>query len=222
MATSKVDIWNMAVGLCGNSSFIAAEDETTVQANVCRVWYDTVRRSVIKRAPWGCALNWADLAVLSERDFGQRWTSSAPGPGWRFAYGAPPNMLNPFHLFSYNRFEMALHNGAPAIMANEENAILRYVQDQENVEYWEEGLVEAVASLLAFKISPKINAKLGQRDRLAQDAYDLIGMAQDFAANASDAFNEKLPEEIVARGYSNRTDSHKHFYTFQNLNVETA
>lgn len=220
MANSEIEIWNMALGACGSSQTISSPTENSPQANTCRRWYGEVRRFVNKQAPWGCALTWSRLAVLTERDFSQEWTVTDPGPGWRYAYSLPTGFLNAFYLQDFSKFELALHGGVPALMANSEKAILRYVVEQETVSYWDNGFTNAVVSLLAFRISPAVNAKLGQRDRLRDEAFEFINLARETAANSEELRYDALPEAIQARGYSGSATTERYFNTFADLNRE--
>lgn len=222
MATSKVEIWNMALATCGSSQRISSETENSAQANIVRLWYDEVRKFVLKRAPWSCCLSWANLALVTERDdFSEAWVSSDPAPGWTYAYGVPAGMLSPFYLQSYDRFELGLQSTAIALMTNDPQPVLRYVKDQTTVSLWDTDVTGAIISMLAYKITPTINAKLGQRDRLKDDAMEAIMNAQTTSANTEYVNKvEALPEAVQARGYGGPITVEPYFYPFQQHNAD--
>lgn len=222
MAENVVQIFNMALATCGSTQTVSSQDENSPQANNCRLFYDEVRKFVNGEAPWGFALDWARLAVLAERDPALEWTSSDPAPGWRFAYGLPSGMIAPYFLFDFQRFELGLHNGVPALFTDAEAPVLRFVIEQPNVCYWTVGFTNAVVNLLAFRLSPVVNAKLGQRDRLQQDAFDFITDARTTAANSQEADQiDALPDALIVRGYSDNIAPIRYFFPFQDLNGVT-
>lgn len=221
MATSDVEIWNLALAKCGSSQRVSSSTENSAQANAVRQFYVESRRYVLAQAPWSCALTWARLAVRAERDFSRQWLEGDPGPDWRFAYSVPNDMLAPFFLMSYGKFELALHEGTPALMANQSQAMLRYVQDQPVVGFWDAELTSAIVSMLAFNIAPIVNAKFGSRDRLQRDANDLIMKAIEKTANEMEGVVEALPGNISARGYTGSAHQHTFFHTFSDPNGNT-
>jgi hypothetical protein len=214
MATTKIEIWNLALGACGTTGRISSETENSTQANICRQWYDTTRLHVNKLAPWPCALDWAQLAVKAERDFGQAWAPGDPGPNWRYAYSLPSNHVAPFYIMGFGKYELGLHSGVPSLMTNTENAILRYVVDQPVVSYWDNGFQQAVFRMLAFNIVSQVNAKLGSRDRLREEAFEFINAAREEAANQAEFQVDALPEAIAARGYEGPARQEVFFNSF--------
>lgn len=219
MAGSNLEIWNMALATAGSQVTVSDETEQSPQANTVRLFYDEVRTFVNTQAPWGFALDWARLAVKAERDFDEAWTNTDPAPGWRYAYSLPNGMLSPFYLQTFSPFEIGLNQGAPALFTNQEQAVLRFVRDQPNVGYWGPEFTNAVISLLAFRISPVVNAKLARRDRLREEAFEFILDARTQAANDEVSQDyEILPEAINARGYSGQVGTTNFYYQFANLN----
>ena len=222
MATTVVQIFNMALATCGSTQTVSTEDEESPQGRSCRLFYDEVRKFVNAGAPWRFSLDWTRLAVLAERDYALDWTNSDPAPGWRFAYGLPTKMVSPFFLFDYQRFELGLHAGVPALMTDAESPVLRYVTEQPNVAYWSVGFTNAVVSLLAFRLSPSINAKRGQRNDLRDEAFEFIAQARTDAANSQEAdLIDALPDALIARGYSDNLAPIRYFFPFQDLNGVT-
>lgn len=222
MATDLVTLYNMALSLAETSVRVSDPTEKTPQAQNCNLWYENVRQSILKSAPWPCALAYARLAVTHERDFGNEWAEVGPAPGFRFAYAAPTLMLAPFHLQDYGQFERTVVQGEVLISTNTENAILRYVLDQPEMSIWDAGLVSAVANLLAYRITGTTSGKLGLRDRLMQSAKDAIDLAVMQNANEEELHVEALPLGVQARGYGDgRTTSGKYYFPFHKHNAVT-
>lgn len=220
MANTVIEIWNMALAAAGSSTTISSESESSAQANNCRVHYDEVRKFVLRQAPWGCALTWARLPVIKERDFSLQWEGTDPAPGYRFAYGIPAAFVCPYYLMDYGQYELGLYNGVtPAIMANSEVAVLRYVRDQTQVSLWDAGLTNAIVNTLAYKLAPTVNAKVGMLDRAREYAKEAILNAQTEAANRQESHMvEALPEGIQARGYGGGINVPQYFFSFPTFN----
>lgn len=228
MANSVVEIWNMALGDAQVGGRVSTLTDTSKIAADCRTYYDDVRQTVLSAAPWECALSYASLPLVKERDYALDWTDLDPAPGFAYAYGLPANYLAPFYLYSFARFEVTLYQPdaltAPfrALMTNDASPILRYVRDQETVAYWSPTLVQAVTKLLAYKLCPVSSAKLGLRDRLLDEYFTTVLSARTTLANGEEMQMETLPPSIAARGYSGSGQSAKYFYPFNNTNSGTV
>src|SRR5690606_2284091 len=200
---SEVEIFNEALSAIGVRSSISLPDEQSREAEVCRLWYPTVRRLVLRAAPWHSARTASRLGLLAERSDNAAWTPDDPEPGYRFAYGQPSDLLHPNWLTTYNRFVQALYKGSQkAIMTNEPDAILIYTKDLTNVSLWDAGLRMAVVQGLASYIAMQLTGKR-ERSRDAQaQANDIILRARAMDANSQEDQYESIPDWIVARGYS--------------------
>lgn len=218
MLTSEVIIFNQALNLAQEKGTIADPDENSKSANLCRTWYDTVRRRSLKAGAFPCATSYARLAVLTERDFGDAWVEGAPAPGFCFAYGVPENMLAPQYLHSFARFEQIHINGIKTICTNQPEAILRYTFDQDDVTQWDEELTLVITTFLASVICRSINGKLGLSDRLVQEANDIAMQTHTEIANQESVEFQQIPQAILARGYSGDVSPQQFYHPFQMLN----
>jgi len=50
MAVDVVTIWNQAISSAGGRGSISSEIESGREADLCRLWYPTVRQGVLKAA----------------------------------------------------------------------------------------------------------------------------------------------------------------------------
>lgn len=217
MASNLVTLFNQAVTAVGGRGVIADPAERSREADLCRVWYDTVRDNVLKAASWPSTKNDVQLAVLAERT-GDIWVPSDPAPGWRFAYAVPNDMIAPRFLHSHASFELGLHSGANAIFTNQENAILRYTLRQEDLARWDIGLYTAVMSALAANISMPFNAKVGISDRMQQKATEAILIAATDIANEQETQYSMIAEQHAVRGFTQRPVITQFFYPYEQLN----
>ena len=219
MAYSVITIWNLALGAVGGRGSISAEAEAGREADLCRLWYPLVRDTILKAAPWPCAKKFARLALLTERVDNTDWTVASPNPTWRYAYGVPSDMIAPRYLVSFARFERGLVGTANAIMTNEEQAVLQYTMQQDDVSRWDVGLVNSVVHLLGAKLARPLTGKVTLAQDLSEAAREAVLLARTEIANESDDAYEMLPSWIAVRGYDGSPGVTKFVYPLEDLNV---
>tara|TARA_R110000868_G_scaffold307378_2_gene568853 strand:- start:21927 stop:22595 length:669 start_codon:yes stop_codon:yes gene_type:complete len=219
MTTSVVNIWNQALSAAGGKGTVSAVGESSREADLAGLWWETVRDGVFRTASWPCTKAYSRLALLTERDENADWVLADPAPGWRYAYAVPSEMIAPRFLHSYDRFELMLHNGDNALMTNEENAVLQYSFRQTDVSLWDSGLTQAVIFALAAQLCYPLSAKLGQADRLKATAYEFILENRTEIANQTDNHAEDLAPWVSVRGYEGTPRPTRFFYPYTNLNI---
>jgi hypothetical protein len=209
-----VDVFNRALSACGVELGITDPDENSREAALCRLWYPIVRDNVQSAARWPSLRRYARLALAKERDFDEDWVSSDPAPSFRYRYAAPADLLLPYHLSTYERFEYF----SRLISTNEPEAILYYNAKVENPAQWETGLELAVIHTLATYLAIPLTGRSSRLEENAQLAFVRIEEAQTLAANAENDYAETLPDWIQARGYANPTIE-KYFYPLRELKL---
>lgn len=219
MATDLVTIWNQALSAAGGRGTVSSLDERSREADLCRLWYPTVRDMVLKAASWPSANKSVRLALLAERADGSEWAIGMPEPSYRFAYALPADMLAPRHLASFGRFTRHLVGATPALMCNEAGAILKYTFRQEEVTLWDAGLEAAMIYTLAATIALPLSGKGALSDRLFERANELTLLARTEFANESDEFFETPASWIAARGFTTPPVSTKFVYPYEDLYI---
>lgn len=86
--TTKYDICNMALSEIGTQSTIASFTEQSNEAIQCALWYDTMRRRLLRAAQWGFARTQVTLTQLADAVPDQ----TAPYP-YLFSYAYPSDAL---------------------------------------------------------------------------------------------------------------------------------
>lgn len=217
MALDVVSVWNLALNAAASKGLVSDTAEQSREADLCRLWYDRVRRKVLKSASWPCAKKHARLALLAERDINANWVSSDPDPTFVYQYAEPADSLAPRHLSDYSRFARGLRGDQLTINCNQTDALLYYVIDQENVNLWDEALTMVVIDVLAARISMSLTGKTFLYDRLMRNAIDTMTMMQTELANESDNYFEESPSWHVARGYQDIASEPKFFFPYEGL-----
>jgi len=64
--TTNIDICNMALSEIGTQSTIAALNEQSNEAIQCNLWYDTMRRRLLRAAQWGFARTQVTLTQVAD------------------------------------------------------------------------------------------------------------------------------------------------------------
>lgn len=85
--TTDVDICNRALSECGTRQTISSLTQGTTSANTCQLHYTTLRKQLIRCAPWGFTRKTAPLTLL-----GQLSLQTCPYP-WIFKYAYPADCL---------------------------------------------------------------------------------------------------------------------------------
>lgn len=213
MASTEVDIYNMACASIGADSNIATTDERSVEAEQCTIWYETVRDQVLGAAYWPSVRATARLALLATRDNDDSWVVGDPEPGWNYAYGRPADMLRPRYLTSYARFAQGIRGtNTPAIMTDQAEALLIYTKRQTAVNVWDADLALAISFHLAAHIALKLTGSRGKRSDAFQLAQEKVMTARVNSANEFPPNLDFAPSAMIARGYGDSGPTPRFLY----------
>jgi hypothetical protein len=207
MAQDEVTLYNLALSIAGARSKISSPTEQSREAEICRLWYEPVRRQVLRAAPWAAARAQARLALKTERTV-ETWVAGDPNPEYRFAYALPFRYLQARYLVDYARFDISLlSENESALMTNSEAALLYYTFDQTLISMWSPDLYLSIAHALGAYICLPLNGKAQMAARAQAQANSLILTSREQAANESYEPLDVPPDWIAARGsiYSNST-----------------
>lgn len=170
MASSNLQIWNMALGYLKNKNSVQNENENSFEAKQCRIYFDTVIGRVLRGHLWGFAKKQAVLAL----------TGTAPD-GWEFQYAYPGDCILTDHLYNsldpqdslLKRLPFEVRNDPDAsgrvILTNQEDAQLIYGINETNPILWTPDFDRAAALLLGSELGFSIANK-------RQRAADLRGL----------------------------------------------
>lgn len=216
--TALVDIYNRALSACGVEIGVTEPEENSREAALCRLWYTTVRNNVLASAPWPSVRKCARLARIATRDPSGIWLPGDPSPKYLYAYAPPSDMLHPYYLDTFGRFDYGIVGANRALSCNEPAPLLYYNARMEDTSLWEEGLTLAVIHTLATYLTTPLTGRGQLLEQNIQLAFMQIDAAQTSAANAMHEEHEVLPEWLQVRGYGN-SGSERFFYPMQTLAV---
>ena len=206
----KTEIFNLALSLIGERSSVASPTETSRQAEVCNLWYETARDTVLHAAPWSVTRSIQRLSVLSERDWNEEWVAGNPSPEYSFAYALPDDFLRARNLYGFQRFTIGLRqNGASkqrVLQSHVEDAILVYTSKQDLIPFWDPSLKMAVVWSLAAHICMGLTGKGARMANAVDRSNRLILEARVNDANQNSDRYDSLPDWIAARGVTPSSD----------------
>lgn len=173
MASSKVEIWNMALGHIGISHEIETETERSAERAACSRFYDNARQEVLRDFPWPFATELADLTLVD--------TAPDVPDNWGYSYTYPTAALR-FHRIVPATSPNTIWNpqipmrvvrsgGAKLILTNQVDAVGEYTIDVTSVAEFPPDFVEALSLLLARLIAPRLMD--GDPAGLAKQALEL-------------------------------------------------
>lgn len=101
--TSVTDVANRALQTIGTRSQIASLQEQSNEAINCNLLIDTTRQQLLRMAPWNCATNYNNLALICAAPGTPEnpttgvtlWEKGIPAPPWTYEYAYPADCLRP-------------------------------------------------------------------------------------------------------------------------------
>lgn len=181
---SQIILWNKALARLGDTATVASPDERSRQAELCRLFYDSARRSVLQMRDWGFATKTRALAeVLADDPSDKRWARTYDYPAdaihlWQvFPAGSQPIVPHTSdaravdylgdRLPEYKLdFEVGINYlNQHVVYTNVENAVARFTVDIVDTGRWSPLFNEALSWFLASQIAgPLIQGESGRNE----------------------------------------------------------
>lgn len=152
MASSAVDIFNLACGVLGLPNVQSVTENTRHAVALNAVW-PSIRRATLRSHPWNRATT---HATLNQR-------SDSPVSEWDYWYNLPSNCLRPLAInpdsgiASGEGFEIEIHptEDTEVLVTNEASVVLEYIKDVDNTGLFDDQLAVHMANELARRTAPK-------------------------------------------------------------------
>ena len=238
MAQSQVALYNLAISAVGGDYTISATNEESIPAEICELWYENVRQTVLRAAFWQTAKRHVRMTKAAARDSetgydtdtAADWQTSDPEPGWAFSYTLPSNMLRARYLTDFSMFtlgweEEGSHKILSANVGGEtadDAPILAYTIDVTDVTLWEPDLYQAIAYGLAGHIAMPLTGKPGKAEMMFTLANGLINEARANTANEMHVMLQQAPGRLQARGYAYQPVLNPYVYPYGNFLAGTG
>lgn len=209
MAQSQVNLYNLAISAVGGKYTLSTTSDQVLPAEICNLWYENVRQTMLRAAHWNCAKQYLRLVEVTERDLAADWATTDPAPGYAYSYDIPSGMLAARYLTSFDQFELHYDAGNSKMVINTnhgsdtatETPILCYTIDVTDVTRWEPDLYQAMIYALAGHICMPLNGKITRSRETLAAADAFIMQARANTANEMHQRRQQIPRELLARGY---------------------
>lgn len=192
MASSEVELCNMALDSLGQESILALTDDSN-QARACNSRYETARDAVLRAHRWNCATKRAALTELS----------TAPTWGFNRAFQIPSDFIRLASLDDLSvLFRIEGGDDGRVIVTDDTAVNLLYIYRLELVPLMDEGLKECIAARLAAEIAYKLTGD----KQVARDMYsvykDKLFEAQflDSVESPIERFEDRTWLDAVVKG----------------------
>jgi len=121
--TAEIDVANRALQAIGTRTTIASLTENSPEARQCALSIEPIRDEILRLAPWNCATNTNNLALIcaapgtpeNPSQGTSSWQKGQPPPPWAYEYAYPADCLRP--LWIVPQFTTGFASGVPITTA---------------------------------------------------------------------------------------------------------
>lgn len=217
-------LFNLALNAIGARSNIASPTENSREAQVCSLWYEVVRDSVLAAAPWPELTRLASLTLVDTTDPTVDWTNVEARPGYSYVYSLPNDCLQPQYLSNFSRFFLQQYSDKSQVLcSNTPDAILAYTTSDVEPGMFGPGLGMAMTYALASHICMPLSGKVTRAKQMVDQANNFIMAAREDAGNSQNDTYESVPDWLAVRGFANtHVNAAKFIYPYGNLLTVSA
>lgn len=213
--TSVIDICNQALGEIRAGS-INSLNESSLQAQQCKLNYPYVRDTLLREAPWGFARRVEELALRNDRIF-----------NWAYLYQYPQDCLNISRLilnyesvtdsnngvYRHRRIEdlhtpdlnrqvaYSVYNvgNERVIASNEQQLRIEYTSRVENTNLFDPTFTQTLVYLLASRLAvPVVGGEIGRAFRSDNLAMYQAYLNSAIANDQNDEYYEDTDSDFIA------------------------
>ncbi len=198
MATSDTEICNLALARLGADRLVDLASDTDRNARFCKLFFDQSLKEILRARPWNFAIKRASLARSTE----------TPAFEWSYQFPLPSDCI---HVLECNGHSWDRHAQEPFvietghILTNAETAEVRYVYLNKDYSTYPADFVEALATLLASKLSAPVSGNLSVGAVLREE-YERVQLPRAAVQHASESreprVNRVLDSDLVRARYS--------------------
>ncbi len=183
-AMDKTTIANLAASHLRNQGVLEnVETDTSSLGRTLNLWYDPARRQALADFDYGFSRKRLILAAHSED----------PPAEWAFRYQWPSDIIHPRYIQNpvgrglppiLFDFEQA-SNGTMSILTNQDEAVLVYTRDAEDVTFFPPHFVLAHSYLLAHFTAGPLTGKKSIQDKMMENYNNAINTGAAHEANVT-------------------------------------
>lgn len=214
------DICNRALAEIGTRSTITGLDEPSNEAINCALWYDKLRKSLLRAAHWGFARTQKTLGLLATLDSGNlpfpflyQYAYPSDALAIRYVTKLPPGYIasepidpGAFPILMPDRsFRFLVSKSGPnkVIVTNLHQAIGVYTEDVTNPAVFDTMYEDALTAALASKLVMALTGNVQMKQEFMLQAQALLETARAADANEAVPETDHVPDWIAIRGFGN-------------------
>lgn len=192
MATTEVQVANLALAYVGHAAPILSFNDNTAAARACRTVYEPMRDALLERYNWKFARKHAVLALLA----------GVERTAWEYCYELPVDCLAPRAIWPGIRtprldqripFDWEAGDTGPSILVTDQvDAELEYTAKETTVAKFTPGFVKALAWAMAVELSLVLPIK--PELALRVEAKAKVALAEAVAAMEGSARKDPPPD----------------------------
>lgn len=187
-AVTNVSICNMALGYIAKTRIFSLEDKSE-EARMCKLYYDHLRKMLLRNYTWGFAKRVSKLALLNKKVLGYEYAYAYPSEclAVRHIYNEAGASVKEYEREKYDIF--TTDNGVVAIACNVEDAFIEYTHDTVDVDTFSVDFVEALSRIIAYNIAQTLTGS----PNIAKEQYELFQAMMMNAKLASAKERDAMP-----------------------------
>lgn len=182
MASSEIQICNLAISRVGDELITSFDDGTTA-SDLCALHYEPARDAVLEDHLWSFALERASLARLTD----------APVNKYAYKYQLPPDHIRTI-ITDLDEYSIPWTREGNTILTDEEAVYLVYIKQVTDVTQFSALFVQALSLFIASRIAYPITNK----SRMAMEILNEYDLLFDKAVTSDGQQTPDLLDEVDA------------------------
>jgi hypothetical protein len=212
MSVVLVDLYNQALSKAGTRSRLVTVNDVKREAELCNLWYPTVRDIILKAFWWPTARTLIQLTTRTEQPADGTWVDYGPPPQWQYAYTLPTNYLYPRYISTFEPFETGQIADVKMLFTNAYNPIFEYTKRLTDQLDSDIQLYNAIINGLAAYITEPLSGRGATANAMLQQANGIILEARLAAANEKQTEYEHIPDWLAVRGFMSVSNPSRFFW----------
>lgn len=191
---SETDCLNDSLMMIGAAKITSIDDGST-NANACKIFYPSLRDSLIRSHHWNFALTRVELALdVAAPEFGFAYAYTLPPDNLKVLdYGgaAPSTATFPYALWPGSRYRPYYKIESGKLLSNDGQAWILYLRRVTNPDEWDALFYQVVATQLASKLAAAIPKDMKKASELLSQAVNVLlplALASDGQEGSTEPF----------------------------------
>lgn len=186
----------MALGYIAKTRIFSLEDKSE-EARMCKLYYDHLRRLLLRNYTWGFARKVVKLSLLDKSVAGYEYVYAYPSGclAVRKIYNEQGANVKEYEKEKYDVFVM--DNGVVAVACDVEDAFIEYTHDVVDADTFSVDFVEALSRIIAYNIAQSLTGSATMAQEQYQVFREMIANAKLASANEREQ-KPHFPDDYIS------------------------